>query len=88
MYFNAATLGKVPSLNPSEIDEVIFGNVLSTNLGQAPATSAAHQAGLSPTIPTTTINKVCASGMKAISFACQSIKLGEADVLNAFFTVY
>jgi len=65
-----------------QVQEVFMGNVLSANLGQAPATQAAKFAGL-PDIPATTINKVCASGTKAIMFAAQSIALGENDVVIA-----
>lgn len=66
----------------SEVQEVYMGNVLSANLGQAPATQAAKFAGL-PDVPATTINKVCASGTKAIMLAAQSIALGQADVIVA-----
>ncbi len=69
-------------INPSQVQEVYMGNVLSANLGQAPATQAAKFAGL-PDLPTTTINKVCASGTKAIMLAAQSIALGENDVVVA-----
>lgn len=62
-------------LSPTDIQEVYFGNVLSANLGQAPATQAAKFAGL-PDLPATTVNKVCASGAKAIMLAAQSIALG------------
>jgi acetyl-CoA C-acetyltransferase len=69
---------------PAEaIEEVYFGNVLSANLGQAPATQVALKAGLPPTVPATTINKVCASGLKAIMLAAQTIALGEADLIAA-----
>jgi acetyl-CoA C-acetyltransferase len=69
---------------PAEaIEEVYFGNVLSANLGQAPATQVALKAGLPPTVPATTINKVCASGLKAIMLAVQTIALGEADLIAA-----
>src|SRR5476649_2505198 len=61
-------------LKPEQINEVYMGNVLSANLGQSPATQAAKFAGL-PNLPTTTINKVCASGAKAIMLAAQSIAL-------------
>lgn len=67
-------------INPNEIEEVYFGNVLSANLGQAPATQLAKYAGL-PNIPATTINKVCASGMKALMIGAQSIALGINDVV-------
>ncbi|NRF39453.1 acetyl-CoA C-acyltransferase [Pedobacter foliorum] len=69
-------------LKPSDIQEVYMGNVLSANIGQAPATQAAKFAGL-PDLPATTINKVCASGTKAIMLAAQSIALGEIDIIVA-----
>jgi len=69
-------------LKPEQIQEVYMGNVLSANLGQAPATQAAIFAGL-PYLPATTINKVCASGMKAIMLAAQSISLGQNDIVIA-----
>nr|WP_068889566.1 acetyl-CoA C-acyltransferase [Pedobacter panaciterrae] len=69
-------------LKPSDIQEVYMGNVLSANIGQAPATQAAKFAGL-PDLPSTTINKVCASGTKAIMLAAQSIALGEIDIIVA-----
>tara|TARA_B100000902_G_scaffold399561_1_gene471018 strand:- start:7658 stop:8836 length:1179 start_codon:yes stop_codon:yes gene_type:complete len=65
------------------IQEVFMGNVLQANLGQAPARQASIKAGLSPSIPCTTINKVCSSGMKSIILAAQSIKLGDNDVVIA-----
>ena len=69
-------------IKPSDVHEVIMGNVLSANLGQAPATQAAKYAGL-PDVPTTSVNKVCASGTKAIMFAAQSIALGQNDIMVA-----
>lgn len=69
-------------LSPADIQEVVFGNVLSANLGQAPATQAAKFAGL-PDIPATAVNKVCASGAKAIMLAAQSIALGTNDIVVA-----
>ncbi|WP_199141570.1 acetyl-CoA C-acyltransferase [Pedobacter sp. ASV12] len=69
-------------LAPENIQEVYMGNVLSANLGQAPATQAAKFAGL-PDLPATTINKVCASGTKAVMLAAQSIALGNADIIVA-----
>jgi acetyl-CoA C-acetyltransferase len=69
-------------LKPAQIQEVYMGNVLSANLGQAPATQAAKFAGL-PDVPTTTINKVCASGTKAIMLAAQSIALGQNEIVVA-----
>ena len=73
---------KRAGITPSQVQEVFMGNVLSANIGQAPATQAAKFAGL-PDIPATTINKVCASGTKAIMFAAQSIALGENDIVIA-----
>lgn len=69
-------------ISPEQVQEVYMGNVLSANLGQAPATQAAKFAGL-PDIPATTINKVCASGTKAIMLAAQSIALGANDIVIA-----
>ncbi|MFD0765391.1 acetyl-CoA C-acyltransferase [Mucilaginibacter lutimaris] len=69
-------------LQPGDIQEVYMGNVLSANLGQAPATQAAIFAGL-PYLPATTVNKVCASGMKAIMLAAQSIANGDNDIVLA-----
>lgn len=69
-------------IQPEDVQELYMGNVLSANLGQAPATQAAKKAGL-PDIPATTINKVCASGTKAIMLAAQSIALGENDIVVA-----
>jgi len=69
-------------LKPNQIQEVYMGNVLSANLGQAPATQAAKFAGL-PDLPATTINKVCASGTKAIMLAAQSISNGDNEIIVA-----
>jgi acetyl-CoA C-acetyltransferase len=69
-------------IKPESVQEVYMGNVLSANLGQAPATQASKFAGL-PDIPATTVNKVCASGMKAIMLAAQSILLGENNIVVA-----
>ncbi len=69
-------------VSPDDVEEVFFGNVLSANLGQAPATQAAKFAGL-PDIPATAVNKVCASGAKAIMLAAQSIALGSRDMVVA-----
>ncbi|MEO6632613.1 MAG: acetyl-CoA C-acyltransferase [Mucilaginibacter sp.] len=69
-------------LKPEQVQEVYMGNVLSANIGQAPATQAAIFAGL-PSLPATTVNKVCASGMKAIMLAAQSIALGQNDIVVA-----
>ena len=70
-------------INKDEVQEVFMGNVIQANLGQAPARQAAIFAGLSENIPCTTINKVCASGMKAIMLGAQSIMLGDNDVVVA-----
>lgn len=70
-------------LNASEVQEVLMGNVLQANVGQAPARQAALGAGISNEVPCTTVNKVCSSGMKAIMIAAQSIKAGDADVIVA-----
>lgn len=67
----------------SEVDEVFMGNVVSANLGQAPARQAALGAGIGHEVPCTTVNKVCSSGMKSIMFAAQSIMLGQNDVVVA-----
>jgi len=67
----------------SDVQEVYMGNVLSANIGQAPVTQAMLAAGIPDTTSSTTINKVCASGMKAIMVAAQSIMLGSAEVVVA-----
>lgn len=64
-----------------QVNEVIMGNVVSANLGQAPARQAARFAGLPDNVPCTTVNKVCASGMKAITFGAQSVMLGMNDIV-------
>lgn len=71
------------NIKPEMVQNVYMGNVLSANIGQAPVTQASIFAGLPDTTPGTTINKVCASGMKAIMLAAQSIMLGENDVVVA-----
>lgn len=71
------------NLNPELVQEVFMGNVLQANTGQAPARQAAIAAGLSKNIPCTTLNKVCASGMKAVIMAAQSIKAGDNDIVVA-----
>lgn len=70
-------------VDPKEVEEVLMGNVLSANLGQAPARQAAIGAGIGYNVPCTTINKVCSSGMKAVMFAAQSIMTGQNDVVVA-----
>ena len=71
------------NLNPNLVDEVFMGNVVSAGLGQAPARQAALLAGIPDTVPCTTINKVCSSGMKAIMLAAQSIALGDTKIVVA-----
>ncbi|WP_207493319.1 thiolase family protein [Aridibaculum aurantiacum] len=70
-------------ISPDQVDEVLMGCVIQANLGQAPARQAARYAGLPDKVIATTVNKVCASGMKAISQGAQSIMLGDADVVVA-----
>ncbi|HCT22902.1 MAG TPA: acetyl-CoA C-acetyltransferase [Chitinophagaceae bacterium] len=70
-------------LSPDKVNDVLMGCVIQANLGQAPARQAAKFAGLPNEVNCTTINKVCASGMKAIAQAAQSIKLGDADIVVA-----
>lgn len=70
-------------LSPKNVQEVFMGNVCQANIGQAPARQAALGAGLGENVPCTTVNKVCASGMKSIMFAAQSIMLGYNDVAIA-----
>ncbi|MHB8402969.1 MAG: acetyl-CoA C-acyltransferase [Bacteroidia bacterium] len=70
-------------LNPAEVQQVYMGSVLQANLGQAPARQAAKFAGLPNETQCTTVNKVCASGMKALIFAEQNIMLGDAEVVVA-----
>ena len=89
--FNAIQLGATAvkgalartSLKPEMIQEVFFGNVISAGLGQAPATQVAVGAGLGYNIPCTQVNKVCASGMKAIMLGAQSIISGQNDIVVA-----
>ena len=71
------------NLNPNLIDEVFMGNVVSAGVGQAPARQAAIFAGIPDTVPCTTINKVCASGMKSVMLAAQSISLGDTEIVVA-----
>jgi acetyl-CoA C-acetyltransferase len=74
---------KNAGIDPDDVQEVVFGNVLTAGIGQAPARQAALKAGLSELTPATTVNKVCASGMKAIMIAANQIKLQEADIVVA-----
>lgn len=71
------------NIDPNSVEEVIMGSVLQAGLGQAPARQAAKFAGIADHVPATTINKVCASGMKAIALAAQSIQIGNADIVVA-----
>ncbi|AYZ35569.1 acetyl-CoA C-acyltransferase [Chryseobacterium indologenes] len=70
-------------LDPNKVQEIYMGNVLQAGEGQAPARQVALGAGLSVNTPSTTVNKVCASGMKAVTMAAQAIKAGDADVIVA-----
>ncbi|MBV1923478.1 MAG: acetyl-CoA C-acyltransferase [Flavobacteriaceae bacterium] len=82
---SAAIKGALEKINldPNLVEEVYMGNVVQAGVGQAPARQAAIHAGLSNTVPCTTVNKVCASGMKAVMNAAQSIALGDADIIVA-----
>ena len=71
------------NLDPNLVDEVLMGNVVQAGVGQAPATQAAIFAGLPNTVPTTTVNKVCASGMKAVMQGAQAIMNGDAEIVVA-----
>ncbi len=87
--FKATQLGSIAikgalekaGVDGKDIDEVFFGNVVQANNGQAPARQAALGAGVTEMAPATTVNKVCASGMKAIAFGAQSIQLGHTDLV-------
>lgn len=70
-------------IKPQDVDAVILGNVLSANLGQAPARQAARAAGIPDEADATTINKICSSGIKSVSYAVQSVLLGENEVVIA-----
>lgn len=78
-----AALEKVPEIKPTDVEEIFFGNVLQANVGQAPARQVAIKAGLGEDTPATTINKVCASGMKAVILGAQTILTGCADIVVA-----
>jgi len=71
------------NLDPNLVDEVFMGNVVQAGVGQAPARQAALHAGLSPTVACTTVNKVCASGMKSIMMGAQAIQCGDAEIVVA-----
>lgn len=89
--FSATDLGakaiagalKAANIEPGQVEEVLMGNVVSANLGQAPARQAAIGAGLPYEVPCTTVNKVCSSGMKTVMFGAQAIALGQADIIVA-----
>lgn len=89
--FSATQLGAIAikgaveraGIKPEEVNEVLMGCVMQANLGQAPARQAAIFAGLPNTVPATTVNKVCSSGMKAVMQGAQAIMLGDADVIVA-----
>src|SRR6056297_23494 len=74
---------KAAGIKPNAVEEVLMGNVLTAGIGQAPARQAAMKAGLSELTPSTTVNKVCASGMKAIMIAADQISLGHNDIIVA-----
>ncbi|MCJ1421094.1 erg10, acetyl-CoA C-acetyltransferase [Xylographa parallela] len=78
-----AVLERSQGLTPNDVEEVFFGNVLSANLGQNPARQCALNAGLPPSTVCTTINKVCASSLKAIILGAQTIMTGNADIILA-----
>lgn len=71
------------TVSPELVNDVLMGSVIQANLGQAPARQASKFAGLPDAVNATTVNKVCASGMKAISLAAQAIRLGDADIVVA-----
>ena len=70
-------------LPPEKVDEIFMGNVLSAGIGQAPARQASLKAGIANTVPTTTVSKVCGSGLQAVVFGAKTILLGDADVVVA-----
>jgi acetyl-CoA C-acetyltransferase len=74
---------KRAGIKPTDIDEVVLGNVLSAGLGQAPARQAALRAGLPPSVNCLTVNKVCGSGLKAVMLAAQAVALGDAEIVVA-----
>ncbi|NGX83973.1 acetyl-CoA C-acyltransferase [Aequorivita sp. KMM 9714] len=82
---SAAIKGALDKINldPSLVQEVYMGNVVQAGVGQAPARQAALGAGLPDSVPSTTVNKVCASGMKAVMQAAQAIALGDAEIVVA-----
>ncbi len=74
---------KRAGVQPDQVDEVIMGNVLSAGLGMNPARQASIAAGIPDTVPATSVNKVCGSGLKTVALAAQAIMLGDADVVVA-----
>lgn len=78
-----AAIERVPQIKPEDVEEVFFGNVLSANLGQAPARQCALGAGIPNTVVCTGVNKVCASGLKAIILGAQTIITGNASIVVA-----
>lgn len=74
---------KSAGIKPDDVQELVMGNVLTAGIGQAPARQAAMKAGLSDKTPSTTVNKVCASGMKSIMIAADQIALGQSDIIIA-----
>lgn len=88
-HLSATDLGGIPikalldslHLKSTDVDEVILGNVLSSGLGQAPARQASIKGGIATSVPCTTINKVCSSGLKSVALGHQSITLGHADTV-------
>jgi len=70
-------------LNRRRLKKLFFGNVLSAGVGQAPARQAALRAGLSPKVAALTVNKVCGSGLKAVSLAAQGVRCGDVDLVVA-----
>ncbi|KAH7027469.1 acetyl-CoA C-acetyltransferase [Microdochium trichocladiopsis] len=76
-----AAVERVPQIKPEDVEEVFYGNVLSANLGQAPARQCAIGAGLSDGVVATTVNKVCASGLKATILGAQTIMTGNASIV-------
>ena len=78
-----AEVVKRAGIKPEQVDEVIFGQVLTAGCGQNPARQAAIHAGLPESVPSMTINKVCGSGLKTVHLAAQAIKCGDADIVIA-----
>jgi acetyl-CoA C-acetyltransferase len=76
-------LFRIAGIKPSQVQEVYFGNVVSANIGQAPARQVTLGAGLENSTITTTVNKVCASGMKTVMLGASAIMLGQQDIIVA-----